>query len=272
METCGNCRGNRPDLWFSSYGTNGRADDHDNFMGYDYNSWGMMVGAEYSNSMDMRLGFFYGYGKSDIDGVMSGQDSADHTLGMYGQWNSQFLGGYSLATGSLAFGENDGVNQIGDTSNANSFDSFSGSFLFEKGWTTQGGTLGVLNPYIAVQYLHYNTDDFGDVNTFAVQDNHYDSFRSILGARLTKDFQRLCLTAGLAWHHEFCDENASFPATTANGSQTIFGNGTGRDWAEGTVGLQYTLTERLTLSGDYYLFLNGANTLHAGMGTLILKF
>ncbi|MDO4570821.1 MAG: hypothetical protein Q4D38_10580, partial [Planctomycetia bacterium] len=60
-------------------------------------------------------------------------------------------------------------------------------------------------------------------------------------------------------------------ATTANGSATIFGNGTGRDWAEFTLGAQYT-SGNWTLSGDYYLFANGDNTLHAGMGTLTWKF
>ncbi|MDO4585110.1 MAG: autotransporter domain-containing protein [Planctomycetia bacterium] len=272
LQTCGSCPcdASRPNLWFSSYGLGGSTSMHDNFMGYDYTSWGMMIGAEFVRDDLMKFGVFYGYGQTETESVQSALNSDDHTFGAYLQWQNALLGGYSLALGSFSFSDNEGSRWYSDNAFQNNYDSWMGLLHYEKGWETSSGMFGVLNPYISLQYMRYDADDFADA-TLAVNDNTYDSLRSALGFRVTKNLHALCLTGGLAWRHEWLDENASFTATTANGSATIFGNGTGRDWVELNLGVQYSFA-CLTLSGDYYLFANGDNTLHAGMGTLTWKF
>ncbi|MDO4574792.1 MAG: autotransporter-associated beta strand repeat-containing protein [Planctomycetia bacterium] len=272
LQTCGTCplNASQPNLWFSSYGLGGSADMHDNFVGYDYNAWGMMIGAELVRDDLMRLGFFYGYGQSETESLQSELNSNDHTFGAYLQWENPYLGGYSLAMGSFSFSDNEAARWYNDAAFQNTYDSWMGLAYYEKGWETVLGSFAVLNPYISLQYMRYDADDFND-DVLAIRDNTYDSFRTALGFRLTKNFGMLCLTSGLAWRHEWLDENASFTAATERGNAAVFGNGTGRDWAELNLGLQYAFGN-FTLSGDYYLFANGDNTLHAGMGTLTWKY
>ncbi|MDO4585111.1 MAG: autotransporter outer membrane beta-barrel domain-containing protein, partial [Planctomycetia bacterium] len=271
LQTCDSCPcdASRPNLWFSSYGLGGSAGMHDNFMDYDYTSWGMMLGAEFVNDFS-RLGFHYAYGQTETESAQSALNSDDHTFGAYFQWQNRYLGGYSHLAGSFSFSDNEASRHYLGNAFRNDYDSWMGLLHYEKGWETVLGSFAVVNPYISLQYMRYDADDFADA-TLAIRDNTYDSLRSAIGFRVTKNLHALCLTGGLAWRHEWLDSNASFTATTANGSATIFGNGTGRDWAELNLGVQYSFA-RLTLSGDYYLFANGDNTLHAGMGTLTFQF
>lgn len=270
LESCGNCDEEPANFWISSYGMAANTDLNNNRVGYDYDAWGLMFGGEVLED-NQALGFFYSYGKTNMNMLASQLHSSDHTLGLYAQWESFMTGGYSIALGTVAFSSNEGARDFKDVRFHSKFDAFSSSFMYEKGWHTTGDFLGTLNPYFAFLYTRYDANDFGDEG-ITVSDNTYDSFRGIFGTRLTKDLEQLCLTAGIAWIHEFGDESASFNVSADGVTRTIFGNGTGRDWMEGTLGLQLVLTERCILSGDYYLFTNKNHTAHAGMGTLTVKF
>jgi len=260
-----------PNFWFSSFGLGSSVDEHGNMNSYDYDAWGIMVGAEYAEGRN-RMGIYYAYGQTDAESALSTVGSKDNSFGAYLQWNSFWGGGYSSAIASFSFSDNEGERQVFGRQVNDDYDSWMGLVRYEKGWETTGGLLGVLNPYVSLQYMRYEADGFQN-DYMAVSNNRHDSLRSTLGFRLSKEWtSALCFTGGLAWHHEYLDENASFTATTDRGSAVIFGNGAGRDWMEMNLGAQYNITTNISISGDYYLFVNGYNTTNAGMGTLTFKF
>lgn len=255
-------------VWGNSYYFGGNAQTHHRMNGYDYDSAGLNLGMTWASDT-ATLGFFYGYGQTDVDATASDVEVNEHTVGLFARWDSRFLGGYTLAIGEISFGQNDFTRRF-DAVYASDYDSFEGGLYLEKGWKQQFAFASV-NPFAALQYLGYHADGFSDA-VLTADAFDFNSLRSILGARLERSFSNLRATAGLAWQHEFLDSDASFGATTVAGSQIIFANGSGRDFAEVMAGVGWNLSENVTISGDYYLFFNEHSAMNAGMGTVTVKF
>lgn len=265
---CCNSDAKAPKMWGNSYYFGGNAQTHKQFTGYDYDSAGLNLGMTWASDT-AALGFFYGYGQTNVDASSSNGDIDEHTLGVFARWDSRFLGGYSLAVGEVSFGQNDFTRRFDETFRSD-YDSFEGGLYFEKGWKQQLA-LASVNPFAAVQYLGYHADGFSDA-ALTADAFDFNSLRSVLGARLERSFSNFRASAGLAWQHEFLDADASFRASTAAGSQIIFANGSGRDFVETTLGLGWNISEKVTLSGDYFLFFNEYTVMNAAMGTVTVKF
>lgn len=249
-----------------------------NVLGYDYSAGGMLVGADWQGPV-ADMGLFYGYGQTNIDSIASGLDSKDHTFGGYMKWDSLAFGGYTTVLGDFSFSDAKGTRNYNGQGYRGDFDSTQSSVYLERGWKYQNG-LGVnVNPYAVLQYIGYNADEFSD-DVLTVGGVNYESLRTKAGLRLDRDFCRhgnlWNLSTGFAWNHELLDTNADFMATTNFGGQpvsaTIFGNNAGRDWFEYTTGAKVALTENVTLSGDYFLYVNERSTLNAGMGTFTWRY
>ncbi|MDD3588594.1 MAG: autotransporter domain-containing protein, partial [Thermoguttaceae bacterium] len=255
-------------LWGSGYGIGGFASmGSNNVTGYDYSAGGMLIGADWQSSM-ADMGLFYGYGQTNIDSFASGLDSKDHTFGGYLKWDSLALGGYTTVLGDFSFSDAKGTRNYNGQGYRGDFDSMQSSVYLERGWKYQNGFGVNINPYAVLQYIGYNADEFSD-GVLTVGDVNYESLRTKAGLRVDKDFCRngnlWNLSTSFAWNHELLDTNADFVATTNFGGQavsaTIFGNNAGRDWFEYTAGAKVALTENVTLSGDYFLYVNERSTL-----------
>lgn len=264
------CSGNAM-LWASGYGLGGVTREYKGFSRYDYDQYGMMLGADWQNET-ARFGVYYGYGQSELDGVWMNLKSDDHTFGAYLRWDSLMGGGYSLLLGNYSISDYEAEHRNGDVS----FDGSQGSLYFEKGWEWMSFGGGQWNPYLALQYASFTSDGMNH-RDFVTSDVDMESLRSIFGLRWNRMFHleltSIHFSTGLAWHHEFADTEGSFVLQyTESLPGTIRGNGGGRDWCEFNLGVGLALTERVTVSGDYYLFANGATSVHAGMGTVTFEF
>ncbi|MDO5114435.1 MAG: autotransporter domain-containing protein, partial [Planctomycetia bacterium] len=52
----------------------------------------------------------------------------------------------------------------------------------------------------------------------------------------------------------------------------VRGNDGGRDWANVGIGVDFNLTQRLSVLADYNVFVNEYTTLHTGMASLRFEF
>ncbi|MDO5552143.1 MAG: autotransporter domain-containing protein [Planctomycetia bacterium] len=266
-------------LWASGYGIGGFTDMDGSYVaGYDYKAGGMLAGADWQGA-NAQWGLFCGYGQTGIDAANADVHSKDTTLGGYLLWDSRLGGGYTTLLGNVSLSDVSGTRTISADSYANKFDARQSSCYLEKGWKYENNLGVMVNPYGVLQYIGYNADATGD-DVLAIDEVNYDSLRTKAGVRLDRNFCRngnlWTLSSGFAWNHELLDTSANFIATTNFGGQpvaaTIFGNEAGRDWFEYTAGAKVALTENVTLSGDYFLFVNKRSTLNAGMGTLTWRY
>ncbi|MDO4583588.1 MAG: autotransporter outer membrane beta-barrel domain-containing protein, partial [Planctomycetia bacterium] len=265
-------------LWASAYGLGGVTRQYDGFARHDYDQWGTIIGADWQNDTT-RFGLYYAYGQSEFAGAATAMESDDHTFGAYLRWDSFVAGGYSLLGGNYSMSNYETTYRSAfDPSKAfhGDLDGSQGSLYFEKGWEWDNATGGRLNPYAALQYIGFQSDGFSLAET-TLSDTEMDSLRSVLGLRWNRMFHletaSVNLNLGIAWHHEFADTEGTFLLSVGTYNPVVIhGNGGGRDWCEFTLGTGLILTDRLTLSADYYLFVNAPTSVHAGSATLTWKF
>ncbi|MDO4584470.1 MAG: autotransporter domain-containing protein [Planctomycetia bacterium] len=282
-------------LWSTAYGLGGVTREYQGFARHDYDQWGMIIGGDWQNDTT-RFGLYYAYGQSDFAGVATTMESDDHTFGAYLRWDSYFGGGYSLLGANYSFSNYDTAyrssQKVIDMEMGmehlfqQKLDGSQGSIYFEKGWEWKNCRGGRFNPYVALQYIGFESDGFEITENYdyykytyaTLGDVEIDSLRSVFGMR----WNRMChfnlasvnFSLGLAWHHEFADTEGCFLLSKGgfDNPVVIRGNGGGRDWCEFTLGTGLALTDRVTLSGDYYLFVNGPTSVNAGSMTLTMEF
>lgn len=272
----GSCLTGR-NVWVSGYGIGGDANMRHSFSGYDYNAGGSMFGMDWS-SCTAKLGVYYGYGQTTMAAVASNLKSKDHTFGAYSNWENDW--GYTTLTGGFSFSNADARRHDLMGPSTGEYDSWQANVYLEKGVRYQNEAGLVLNPYFSLQYVSYQSDDF-NIGALNVGDVDFNSFRTILGMRLSKNFcakwGMTQVKTGFSWNHELLDSDATFVASTTlpalrPRSTTVVGNGAGRDWFEYNVGVGVDLNARVNVSGDYFLMVNRYSTLNAGMGTVTVKF
>lgn len=236
--------------FFQGYGSWGDRDGDGGVTGYDYNTYGSLIGAEQFISENILIGGSLGYGRTNVDSddSLSSLDVDSLSLSLYGTWfdSDRYL---SLTVG---YGHHsyDSVREL-DFADLRADGDFSGdTFTFspEVGKLFRYKSLSI-EPYAGLTYMHfhqegYTEDGAGDANLSIRADNE-DAVSTELGTRFRRMWALdnggyLMPQLQLAWRHDFADEvvtvaqltgaTTSFRTTAIDVVSDIFDVGLGVDW------------------------------------------
>lgn len=222
-------------LWINSAYGFGDADSTFDQLGYDYDSWVMVIGADYKISSRFIAGFAFDYSHIDAnsDADRGGIETDSYTGSFYSSFfvTDEFhldavisYGGsnyeirrklfYEITTGSLP-GTVDTIAN-GDTGG----DQF--SFNFNAGYDYRYKGF-LITPYANINYLTVNIDSYAeDVNSgegwaMAFDGQNIDSLTTTLGSQLayaySAPFGVIIPQIHAAWHHEFKNNSRTATAT-----------------------------------------------------------
>ena len=247
--------------------------------GYDFQTFGMSIGFEPTSAMAVnRLGMFYAYNYTDIDtnqSIGSGQIKSNF-FGTYGRFVDSM--GYTSFVAGFGFDDYKSNRSVlvptmgGDSQSK--FDGWQGGFYVERGLNQSTMTQFGLQPYVGLQYLHLNTDDFAETGSnqykLITESADADSLQTNLGVRFARQVARvkrgsMHVTGNVSWMHEFLDADCQMTSRWAasNNPSTfgVRGNSLGRDWAVFGAGIDWSLRQNLSIFGSCDLQVNGYQTL-----------
>lgn len=260
-------------VWADTYGTWGDQDERDGKMGYEYDTYGGVVGIDktFGNAL---VGLSFGYSETDVDADHFSESDIDtYNLGIYGTYTMGSLwfdGGFSYAWGDI---ENDRKVQFLNRTASSDTESDT--------WTLYGG-LGydfvtgnwTLTPNLMLKYSDYDQDDYTEKGAAGanlhVNDFSQDSFTSSLGLDVAYQIkQNLKAKFRAAWVHEYCDNQSTIKANFAN-AQTF--KTEGLDPADDSgifgIGIEGEVSQGITAYLDYDYELKddfNAHNVTAGM-------
>ena len=179
-------------LWGDVFGQWGDqdSDDGDGFVGYDYDSYGAVFGADYTMRERWIVGLSFGYSNTDLDFDSNGGDGDIDSY--YGSLYASFYPGKFYFDSILTYGRQDYDNSrdivVGNTrSTANSdHDGDLYSAFLEGGYNFGRGNWWI-GPFASLQYTYLDEDEFkesgADVLNQEVEDRQTDALVSQLGLR-----------------------------------------------------------------------------------------
>ncbi|HNS20695.1 MAG TPA: autotransporter domain-containing protein, partial [Sedimentisphaerales bacterium] len=232
------------------YGSWGDRADDGGVVGYDYDTYGTLVGAEKFVSENVVLGGSIGYGGTSVDSGddLSSMDIDSLSASLYGTWfNSTSYVGLTLGYGYHWYDSTRRLSFAGLRADGE-FDAQTLSIAPEIGRLFRCGSYGI-EPYVGLNYTHFAQDGYteegaGDAD-LSVGDDTDDSFSTELGTHLYRTWAMrnggsLTPELKLAWRHEFADEvvtvarlagaGTSFKTTGIEVVDDIFSIGVGLNW------------------------------------------
>ena len=246
------------------------------------------------------LSGWFGYGQTGIHSRRTNLSSKDYSFGGLACAPLENVldfgfpnGSYGLVQGGFQFNNFEGTHAgLTETTDAD-FNAWESTVYAELGLSAPLGSGLVrippklFNPFFGIQYISYRGGGL-EIENLSLGQTELDSLQTILGSRFRCSFTPAAacadnwlsnwnpvatsVSATLAWRRELSDANGRFTATGTNGTGWIYGNSSGRDWAELSLEIATELTDQISVGGNYYLFVNGNSCLNAGMGTLILNY
>ncbi|MGJ8651309.1 MAG: autotransporter domain-containing protein [Opitutaceae bacterium] len=256
--------------YISVFGNIGQQETSGGFAGFDYDTYGLVVGQEKLVGEQLIVGIGGGYAQTDIDGLAGsgGGDSELYSLAVYANWFTDTW----YAEGGLTYGHADSdvvrVDFKSDRYTGNYDSNLIGTW-FELGYTSAFGDFG-LEPYARATYIHGEHDGFTDSGPDALvlttQDNETDNFKTEIGARLNHEWAYECGSSVLvevkaAWEHEWGDEGVSVNSTYLGDSSLTLQSaeadtdaivlGVRAQWSNGE-GLAFGLEYEPTFAGNWY--------------------
>jgi outer membrane autotransporter protein len=208
-----------PVFFVKGIGTWGDSDSEQSraLPGYDYNSYGFLLGVDWLANDNLILGFGAGEMSTNVDYARHGS-SSDVTSAKAMAYGSWFKDDFHV-DGLLGYGRDwyDSKRHIEfDTLSRTAEADYSadiytlrldGGYVFRPaGFETE--------PFLGVHYSSYEGESFteegSDSTDLHVHSQDYDSLRSRMGLRVARSFDmrgpvRLVPEASLAWEHEFMD-------------------------------------------------------------------
>jgi len=232
-----------------------------NASGYDFNTGGVMMGADYQLNDYFVFGGLGGYTRTDANLVNGGSIKADSFRSAV--YATLFDGGFYLeGQAGLAYNsyETERASLLGRA--AGSTDGVEFNALINGGYDhhIDDLTLGIFS---SLSYTRVNFDSFtetGSLTPLRFPDQHQESLRSTLGVRVSYSMPvgRMKLTpqARVFWQHEFLDSTQSIDSSFAAGACPVFtvnGPVIGRDSLRVSAGLHLQVTPTV----GAYLFYGG---------------
>jgi len=160
-------------------GNAGRADNH---------SGGFAMGADTGLGEHATLGAAVSYARSNVDAVTANLGMDSYQLSSYAKW--QRGGNYLEGTVTGGLHQTDSRRTVFENSAAADYDSSTAGTALEAGRHIALPGAATLTPYAGMQYLHLNRDGFSETGSalanLNVREANEDSFRTLLGARLSQ--------------------------------------------------------------------------------------
>ncbi len=255
--------------WMTGGGLWGSADGDvaNDVVGFDQDTWGIMVGADYQVDENWLIGIAGDYQQNAID--FDDGDSGDidgFQIGLFGSYTDE-SGFYGDASGSLGWFDYDSSRQVaigglysgtaeGETN------SFVITAAAEAGYLWRQDNV-LIQPLVGVDYIHASIDGFtesgADPYNLTVSDNDVSSLQSRLGFAASveialSDEMLLVPEVRAEWRHEFLDDSQEVTAAFAGqpgSSFTAVGSEFGRDAAVVGAGLTLQVSHSTELFVDY---------------------
>lgn len=207
--------------YFSAFGNIGRQDTQDGRVGFEYDTYGFVVGQEKLVGDQLIVGIAGAYSETEVDGLNgnSGGETDLYSGVVYGNWFTDTW----YAEGGLTYGHASTDTKRVDIANVTytgDYDSNLYGTWFEVGYTTTYEGLEA-EPYARASYVYGDHEGFTDSgagpNSLKTKDTDTSNFKTELGLRLTEEWvfenkSRFLLGFKAAWSHEWADQSVRLDA------------------------------------------------------------
>ncbi len=271
-------------LWAQAHGSLGERDDDGNGDAYDYDFFGLTLGADMALSPHLRAGVAAGYSATsvDSDNPSGGELDADSfEAGAYARLSQ----GRLRIDGAAAFGltaYDSSRNLAGAGSASADFNGYEVGAMVEGGYSFDLGG-AVAEPFAGIEWLHVSTEGFRESGAgglgLAVSSEDTDSVRARLGITLQQTLEhgggRVTPFASLAYARELGDDTGSLNRGLigSTGARTTVNSAEGgRNIAELGLGLGWQLEDNLTLSIGYDGAFSSTDSEHGGHARLTYRW
>lgn len=243
--------------------------------GYEYNTYGVSLGADYRFRPDLTLGLAVGFSETDVDYCRVKDESEIDGLhvALYARYNpgTWYLTGI-VGLGDLRF-QTDRYVDLTDEHLTADFSGNTFSTYIEAGAKWRRIDRWQINPLASIQLSRLSIDAYketGGSAALAFGSQDYDSIKGSLGARITTDVADWLGGSGLfelrgRWVHEFADIQSSVDAAFASNPDVVFQVRDAklpRDSAVLGAGLDLELNKQTRFILDYDVRLNPDETTH----------
>jgi uncharacterized protein YhjY with autotransporter beta-barrel domain len=259
-------------VWGRAIGAFGDTNGHAGSKGTDFRVVGAIAGIDHNFSPTFMAGLAGQWTTTDVDfkGRPDNADVESFEMGAYMSIGDTRL--YLNANASVIWHEID-VNRFSPTGQAfGEYDGTTYSVFAEAGKTFETPEVRI-QPFLALSFSHLDTNGYSETGSgtrLNVSDSTFDSFKSIVGARVAypialESGRKVVPEFRLAWAHEFMDDQASFVATI-QGQQPVpsivRGEKFSRDTAVVGAGVTVPLSDSSSLFIDYDGGFNSDITTH----------
>ncbi len=245
--------------YLQGYGRWGDRDDAGGVVGYDYDTYGTLLGAERFIGESGLLGGSIGYGRTDVDSAdsLSAMDMDSLTTSLYGTWfNHDYYLGMTVGYGYHNVDEMRDLRFAGLRAKGD-FKAHTFSIAPEVGKLLRYRSFGI-EPYAGLNYTHFRhqsyTETGADAANLSVNSDTDDNLALELGTRLRKTWvfdngSYVAPQLRFAWRHDFGDETnniarlagaeTSFKTTGISVVNDVFSVGAGLNWRIGKSKMVY---------------------------------
>jgi YVTN family beta-propeller protein/autotransporter-associated beta strand protein len=229
--------------------------------GFDLQTGGVTVGADYRIGSNFAIGLMGGYAHLNADLISNGDIGVNS--GKFGAYATAFGNGFYLdtaVTGSIDGYDTHRAALLGFANG--STDGSEVTFLIAGGYDWKKGNLSI-GPTANFQYTHVKLDGFtesGSLAPLTYPDQSTDSWTTAFGAKAYYDWHvghvLVRPEISVAWQHEYGDQAYSIIAGFANGAGTSFtvtGPQIGRDSLLLDAGVSVLWSDRIST----YVYYDG---------------
>jgi len=264
--------------YVSVFGNIGSQDSGNGYAGFDYDTYGLVMGMERLMGPQLILGLAGSYASTDIDGAdnSGGGESDLYSAAVYVNWFTDTW----YVDGGLTYGQADNdVDRIdfkGDKYRGNNDSDLFGTWA-EVGYTTAHGDFG-LEPYARFSYVYGEhdgyTDEGADDLVMTTDDYETDNFKTELGARMNREWtyednSSVLVEVKAAWQHEWADRGVSVNSSyLGDDNLQLDSADADRDALVLGVRVEWSCSEGLSLGVEYEPTISGNWYNHAFSGTI----
>ena len=151
------------------------------------------------------------------------------------------------------------------------FDSSEMFASYRAEWTIKTDSLEI-KPFAGVRYSKVQFDEMREDAENGLKAFDQDSLETELGVKLVKQFNKLGLSVSGAWMHELLDSQTTAEAFTSFGNFSQDGIARDADSLRATIGIEYKLTDKVTLDFDYAKELSHNSESDSVNGKITFRF
>ncbi len=247
-------------FWLKGLGGFGRVDSDGNAGRADNNSGGFALGADTELNDHALLGAAASYVHSNVDAVTANLGMDSYQLSGYAKWHRD--DNYIKGTLGAGFHQTGSRRTVFEDSASANYGSTTAGTALEAGRNVALLEHTTLTPYAGMQYQHLNRNGFtetgSDLANLKVREANEDSFRTLLGARLSQTVKTgwgVSIQPSLhaAWVHEHGDRVSRMAADFAAAPAAVYRvNGPSLDRSRAAVGAglvtQFSKTAQLNVA------------------------